>query len=269
MIDELAWEGSMNTIYLRGVAGFATCAFSVLLACSDDSNKNAPGAGGSAGSSTGQGGKGTAAGSGGSSATAGSGGSGDSNAAGASGADGGGIDTTGKEEVWVDAIASEGLSCDEVCAEAGNTCAPVCGDDDDTAVETLYRIVGAGGLVLQKQPSFDFCDQPPAPTMTFNMETDEYSLVGFRCCCLAQAVTRVMGDPTNRITCNEVCAAEGLTCHEETDWTVGTSGMLQTFSAVPSEMRLILGDCDEVPKASVNRIGVEEPLVAYQCGCVP
>lgn len=34
-------------------------------------------------------------------------------------------------------------------------------------------------------------------------------------------------------------------------------------------MRLILGDCDEVPMASVNRIGVEEPLVAYQCGCVP
>jgi len=78
-----------------------------------------------------------------------------------------------------------------------------------------------------------------------------------------------MGDPKNRITCNDVCSAEGLTCHEETDWSVGTSGMLQTFSAVPSEMRLILGDCDEVPLASVNRNGVVEPLVAYQCGCVP
>jgi|GEM_PF-6539391 len=257
----------MNTIGLRGVGGFVICAISLTLACSDDSSKDAPGAGGTAGSaSTAQGGKGTAAGSGGSSATAGSGGT---SAAGAAGAAGGGIDTTGKEEVWVDAIASEGLSCDQVCAEAGNTCAPVCGDDDDTAVETLYRIVGEGGLVLQKQPAFDFCDQPPAPTMTFNMEADEYNLIGFRCCCLALAVTRVMGDPTNRITCNDVCAAEGLTCHEETDWTVGTSGMLQTFSAVPSEMRLILGDCDEVPRASVNRIGVDEPLVAYQCGCVP
>jgi hypothetical protein len=260
----------MGTIFLRSVAGFVLCAISLMLACSDDSGKETPGAAGTAGSSSaGQGGKGTAAGSGGSSATAGSGGLGGSNAAGASGASGGGIDTTGKEEVWVDAIASEGLSCDQVCAEAGNTCAPVCGDDDDTAVETLYRNVGAGGLVLQKQPAFDFCDQPPAPTMTFNMEADEYELIGFRCCCLALAVTRVMGDPTNRITCNDVCAAEGLTCHEETDWTVGTSGMLQTFSAVPSEMRLILGDCDEAPLASVNRNGVVEPLVAYQCGCVP
>jgi hypothetical protein len=34
-------------------------------------------------------------------------------------------------------------------------------------------------------------------------------------------------------------------------------------------LRLILGDCDEVPMASVNRIGVDEPLVAYECGCVP
>lgn len=258
----------MGTICLRGVAGFVLCAISLMLACSDDSSKETPGAAGTAGSSsTEQGGKGTAAGSGG--ASAGSGGSGGSNAAGETGAAGSGIDTTGKEEVWVDAIASEGLSCAQVCAEAGNTCAPVCGDDDDTAVETLYRNVGAGGLVLQKQPAFDFCDQPPAPTMTFNMEADEYELIGFRCCCLALAVTRVMGDPTNRITCDDVCAAEGLTCHEETDWTVGTSGMLQTFSAVPSEMRLILGDCDEVPMASVNRIGVVEPLVAYQCGCVP
>jgi hypothetical protein len=45
--------------------------------------------------------------------------------------------------------------------------------------------------------------------------------------------------------------------------------MLQTFSAVPTERRLILGDCDEAPLASVNRIGVDEPLVAYECGCVP
>jgi hypothetical protein len=255
---------------LRSVGGFVICAISLTLACSDDSGKDATGGGGTAGSSsTGQGGKGTAAGSGGSTGTAGSGGLGGSTAAGTSGAAGGSIDTTGKEEVWVDAIASEGLSCDQVCAEAGNSCAPVCGDDDDTAVETLYRIVGAGGLAIQKQPAFDFCDHPPAPTMTFNMEADEYNLIGFRCCCLALAVTRVMGDPTNRITCNDVCAAEGLTCHEETDWTVGTSGMLQTFSAVPSEMRLILGDCDEIPLASVNRIGVDEPLIAYQCGCVP
>ena len=260
----------MNTICLRRVSGFVICVISLTLACSDNNSKEASGAGGTAGSSSaGQGGKGTAAGSGGSSATAGSGGLDDSNAAGASGAAGGGIDTTGKEEVWVDAIASEGLSCDQVCAEAGNTCAPVCGDDNNTAVETLYRIVGAGGLVLQKQPTFDFCNRPPAPTMTFNMEADEYNLIGLRCCCLALAVTRVKGDPTNRITCNEVCGAEGLTCHEETDWSVGTSGMLQTFSAVPSEMRLILGDCDEVPRASVNRNGVDEPLVAYQCGCVP
>jgi hypothetical protein len=203
---------------------------------------------------------------GGSSANAGAGGSA---AAGMSGAAGSAIDTTGKEEVWVDAIASEGLSCSEVCAEASNECAPVCGDDDDTAVDALYRFVGEGGLALQQQPAFDFCDKPPAPTMTFNMGTDEYTLIGFRCCCLAPAVTRVMGDPTNRITCDEVCKADGLTCHEETDWGVGTSGMLQTFSAVPTEMRLILGDCDEVPLASVNRNGVQEPLVAYQCGCVP
>jgi len=164
----------MNTIWLRGVGGFVIGAISLMLACSDDTSNGAPGAGGTAGTSAGQAGKGTAAGSGGSSATAGSGGLDDSNAAGASGAAGGGIDTTGKEEVWVDAIASEGLSCDQVCTKAGNTCAPVCGDDNDTAVETLYRIVGAGGLVLQKQPAFGFCDRPPAPTMTFNMEADEY-----------------------------------------------------------------------------------------------
>ena len=258
--------GSMTTTYLRGAVGSVICAIGLTLACSDDSGGDTPGASGTSGSSAGQGGGGMAAGSGGSSANAGSGGSA---VAGASGAAGGAIDTTGKEEVWTDAIASEGLSCDAVCAEAGNECAAVCGDDDDTAVDALYRFVGEGGLALQEQPAFDFCNKPPAPTMTFNMGTDQYTLIGFRCCCLAPAVTRVMGDPTNRITCDEVCTADGLTCHEETDWGVGTSGMLQTFSAVPSEMRLILGDCDEVPLASVNRLGMDEPLVAYQCGCVP
>jgi hypothetical protein len=261
--------GSMTTACLRGPVGAVLCAVVLTIACSDDSRDDTPGASGAGGSVAGQGGSAMTAGSGGSSAKAGSGGSGDSGAAGTSGAAGGTIDTTGKEEVWTDAIASEGLSCGEVCAEAGNECAPVCGDDDDAAVDALYRFVGEGGLALQQQPSFDFCDKPPAPTMTFNMGTDEYTLIGFRCCCLAPAVTRVMGDPTNRITCDEVCSAEGLTCHEETDWGVGTSGMLQTFSAVPNEMRLILGDCDEVPLESVNRIGVDEPLVAYQCGCVP
>jgi hypothetical protein len=261
--------GSLNTACLRGSIGSAICAIALALACSDDSGGDTPGASGTGSSSAaGQGGSGIA-GSGGSKANGGSAGSGGSGVAGTAGAAGGAIDTTGKEEVWTDAIASEGLSCDEVCAETGNECAPVCGDDDDTAVDTLYRFVGEGGLALQKQPTFDFCDQPPAPTMTFNMGTDEYTLIGFRCCCLAPAVNRVMGDPANRITCNEVCDAEGLTCHEETDWGVGTSGMLQTFSAVPNEMRLILGDCDEVPLASVNRIGVDEPLVEYQCGCVP
>lgn len=258
--------GSTNTTCLRGAIGFVMCAIALTLACSDESGDDTPAASGAGGSSTaGQGGSNTAAGSGGSSANAGAGGSA---VAGASGA-GGAIDTTGKEEVWTNAIASEGLSCSQVCAEAGNECAPVCGDDDDTAIDALYRFVSEGGLGLQQQPAFDFCDEPPAPTMTFNMGTDEYTLIGFRCCCLAPAVTRVMGDPTNRITCDELCKAEGLTCREETDWGVGTSGMLQTFSAVPNEMRLILGDCDEVPLASVNRSGVEEPLVAYQCGCVP
>jgi hypothetical protein len=258
----------MNHTRIHGAVGSITCAVVLALACGDDGGNDAPGASGSGGSSAvaGQGGSGAAAGSGGSPV---SGGSGGSSLAGASGAGGGAIDTTGKEKVWTDAIASEALSCNEVCAEAGNECAPVCGDDDDTAVDALYRFVSASGLALQQQPSFDFCDEPPAPTMTFNMGTDEYTLIGFRCCCLAPAVTRVMGDPTIRITCNEVCQAEGLTCHEETDWGVGTSGMLQTFSAVPNEMRLILGDCDEAPLASVNRIGVDEPLVAYQCGCVP
>ena len=256
----------MNTP-LRRAAGVLSSVTFLALACSDDGGDDAAASGGTGGSAavTGQGGSGMAAGTG---ASSGSGGSG-AGAAGASGAAGGGVDTTGKEEIWTDAIASEGLSCDEVCAEDGNECAAVCGEDNDTAVETLYRHVGEGGLALQQQPSFDFCNQPPAATMTFNMGTDEYTLIGMRCCCLTLAVTRVMGDPMNRITCNEVCAAEGLTCHEPTDWGVGTSGMLQTFSPVPSEMRLILGDCDEVPLESVNRIGVDEPLIAYQCGCVP
>jgi hypothetical protein len=259
--------GLINTTCLRGAIGSVICTLALTLACSDDSGGDTPGASGSAGSlAAGQGGSGMAAGSGGASASAGAGGSA---AAGASGAAGSPIDTTGKEEVWVDAIASEGLSCGEVCAEVNNVCAPVCGDDDDTAVDALYRFVSEGGLALQEQPAFDFCNKPPAPTMTFNMGTDEYTLIGFRCCCLAPAVTRVMGDPMNRITCDDVCKAQGLTCHEETDWGVGTSGMLQTFSAVPTEMRLILGDCDEAPLASVKRNGVDEPLVAYQCGCVP
>lgn len=253
---------------IRGAVGLVVCATVLTLSCSDNSGDDAPGASGTGGSSAGQGGSGVAAGSGGSSVNGGSGGSGAAGAAGAAGAGGAAIDTTGKEKVWTDAIASEALSCDEVCAKTGNECAPVCGDDEDTAVDALYRFA-QGGFALQQQPAFDFCDEPPSPTMTFNMTADEYTLVGFRCCCLAPAVTRVMGDPTNRIPCDEVCQAEGLTCREETDWGVGTSGMLQTFSAVPTEMRLILGDCDEVPLSSVNRSGVDEPLVAYQCGCVP
>jgi hypothetical protein len=245
----------------RRAAGALACFVCLTLACGDDGGSKAATAG--SGGSSGNGGSSGSPDSGGSSGSAASGGSGGASAG------TGGIDTTGKEEIYTSGNPADGLSCAEICAEDGNECAPVCGDDDDTAVDTLYRFVSDSGFAQQQQPSFDYCDEPPPPTMTFNNTPDEYTLISVRCCCLTLAVTRVMGDPANRITCNEVCAAEGMTCHEPTDWGVGTSGMLQTFSPVPTEMRLILGDCDEVPLASVNRNGIDEPLIRYECGCVP
>ena len=66
----------------------------------------------------------------------------------------------------------------------------------DSKVGVNEEVIGARQRIdgqdrrrrLQQQPAFDFCDEPPAPTMTFNMGTDEYTLIGFRCCCLAPAV---------------------------------------------------------------------------------
>jgi hypothetical protein len=259
----------MRHVVPRRASGALACIVFLTLGCGEGGSTDDPASGGSSGAmATGGGNSGGSAGSGGS--NSGSGGSAGS-AAGSGGSAGsgtGGIDTTGKEEIWTDANPADGLSCAEVCAEAGDECAPVCGDDDDTAVATLYRYVSDSGLAQQQQPSFDYCDEPPPATTTFNGVPDEYTLISVRCCCLTRAVTRVMGDIENRIPCDDVCSAQGMTCHEPTDWGVGTSGMLQTFSPAPTEMRLILGDCDEVPLASVNRNGVDEPLIRYECGCV-
>jgi hypothetical protein len=273
----------MSQVVSRRAGSALACIVCLTLGCGEDSSADDPEGGGSGGALATGGGNsgGSSAGSGGSNpgsggsagSTASSGGSAGS-AAGSGGSAGsaagtGGIDTTGKDEIWTDANPADGLSCADVCAEAGDECAPVCGDDDDTAVDALYRYVSDNGFAQQQQPSLDYCDEPPPATTTFNGVPDEYTLISMRCCCLTRAVTRVMGDIENRIPCNDVCAAEGMTCHEPTDWGVGTSGMLQTFSPTPTEMRLILGDCDEEPLASVNRNGVEEPLIRYECGCVP
>lgn len=249
-------EGSMKKTVI-GTASAVLVALVVTGACSKDETSSGNS---STGGQSEQGG-GTGGG-----PTGGAGGAGNSSpAGGTSGANSGQAGASGLEEVWIE--ASNLVSCDDVCANEGYDCAAVCGDDDATAADTLYTYTSASGFNVNEQRAFAVCDEPVDQVLTLN--GDDYLLVTLRCCCLAPPVQRLDGDPANPMSCNDLCAASGLVCYPETNWDgLATTGLMSTYTN-STGVRYIPGDCDEVPALSVNRIGEDEPLTAFRCGCVP
>jgi len=233
--------------------GFVMLGWVATVACSNSNNSsNGTANAGTGGNST----AGTSGSGGGASGNAGN--TSNGGVAGASGA------ANGREEVWVD--ASNIMSCDDVCAAEGDECAAVCGDNNTTAADTLYTYYSSSGLNLNQQRQFNVCATPVSGVLEYG--GNEYLLVTLRCCCLALPVTRIDGDPTQPVNCTQLCATHGLVCNPETNWDgLATSGLMATYKTIDGQ-RYIPGACNDVPALTVNKIGNDEPLTAYRCGCV-
>jgi hypothetical protein len=174
------------------------------------------------------------------------------------------------EVVKVQGDAARPSTCELTCASQNTRCDRACIDPSDQPVvgTTVYAFTLPSGAVDREWSYPASCQEAIQPTRLFHAE--QYALSSYECCCLAPRAFRIEDNAGAPESCDAVCTASQRACHSNTYWaSYGFAASLALYRrGGGGDFFAALGDCAVVPSLSRVREGVEEQLVAHECGCL-